>query len=162
MEQRRKHGHAATGKQANPMTPTELTELDRLLATGVMKWSAQDCSVCHTDDHVQWHDAEGDFISFCNAWHPTTDIAQAMMVAQRISDKGWIVLTLTYEHHERVPQGCVIIKGCAAPFPLPEIVKHPVYFDEAIFQQSETLPLAICLAARAWLEAAAQPTAPRE
>lgn len=141
----------------NPMNPTELTELDRLLAFKVI--GVFRCT-CKPNCPDLWLESPAQCLM--QRWHPTTDVAQAMMVAQRISDKGWIVLTLTYEHHERVPQGCVIIKGCAAPFPLPEIVKHPVYFDDAIFQQSETLPLAICLAARAWLEAAAQPTAPRE
>lgn len=128
---------------------TTENELDRVLALELMGW--------HVNGNGSWWapDEKGKlrYRGKLNSWHPTTDIAQAMMVAQKISDKGWIVLTLTYEHHEGVPQGCVITRGCAAPFQLPEIVKYPTYFKDAIFQQAETLPLAICLAAQAWLEA---------
>lgn len=75
------------------MTP-DLTELDRMLATDVMGWIVVDGYLASLDPNDRPPED----------WHPTTDIAQAIMVAKKIGG-------------------------------------------------ANTPALAICLAARAWLEA---------
>lgn len=105
------------------MTPTELTELDRLMATRVMGY--QLCPV-HPNCNVYWEDAVRE-IGMIKDWHPTTDIAQAFMVAQKA---GYLTLTQgSVAWDARIESR----KGSGSAFAV-----EPA--------------LAICLAAKAWLE----------
>ena len=112
------------------MNQTELTELDRLLAEKVMGWRL-------TEDHW-WLDRQNYHALFnISAWHPTTDIAQAMMVAEKIGEYKDCVLS--YHNSTR-----------AYVYDL-----YPIDFYNVEFSSGEckTPTLAICLAARAWLSA---------
>lgn len=106
------------------MTPTELTELDRMLALCVMGWEFLPYVV--RDDGGYWVGTGFD----TQSWHPTSDIAQAMMVAEKITRLELFHSKKYNSWHAKFP--------CVA------------------FEVSSSASLAIALAAQAWL--AAQPT----
>lgn len=122
------------------MTPIDLTELDRLLAEKVMGWLRP---AAKWFDAITLHRILDPCTEEYIDWHPTTDIAQAMIVAERMNDSGWN-LTLCSGN------------GWGATF-------YKVNFQETsethiVWEEShgpvnaDTPALAICLAARKWLE----------
>lgn len=78
-----------------------------------------------------------------HAWHPTRSIAQAMMVAERINELGyWMKLTSPFFEDEEIWYAGFTPKLTTGWNGRP---------DHA--GSADTPALAICLAAKAWLEA---------
>ncbi len=72
------------------MTDSELRELDRLLAEKVMGWHLW--PVEPVEGNCQWwHNESGRPMYSTVNWHPTTSIEQAMTVAERATDAGWLI-----------------------------------------------------------------------
>lgn len=123
------------------MTPTDLTELDRMLAEfmGVCmgtlgRWDSELCGMlCAGCSEVVQGGTEGGPHHSAD-WHPTSDIEQAMQVAEKIGG-----LELVQLHN-----GDWMAKFGSA----------------AINYWSKTAPHAVASAAKSWLSA--QPTATRE
>lgn len=122
------------------MTPTELTELDRMLAefmgfrlrTEIGKDYGGDFP---PDAAEYYNDGTHDVCMACD-WHPTTDIAQLMMCVEKTGE-DWLVWKNDGKYAFAFAN---------------QIINDAPFMD--------TLNDAIALQFRAWL--AAQPTAPRE
>lgn len=115
------------------MTTDELQALDRMLAEKVMgyqvgRWGQKDVAVI-----PDWKERGLPRNIIC--WHPTTDIAQAFMVAEKI---GLHVELVRYEDGK---WKCTIVE--LSPFPRAKLTMSSRVHDPA---------LAISLAAKAWLE----------
>ena len=122
----------------------DLTELDRMLAEKVMGWVVHHRNTAHyvlrerTEPSV-WHRLEYRVEFQVSDWHPTTNIVQAFMVAEKIRARR------DYRVEIILPKEggacCQIEEG-------DEVTAN--YIADA---DADTPALAICLAAKAWLEA---------
>ena len=113
----------------------DLTELDRMLAEKVMGWKLfnyKTFNPASTEEHYAdarrndgwyWSGLENEE---AHRWHPTTDIAQAFMVAAKIGEL----------RVEQRPVGYWWVR----------------FAGTMEYQEADTPTLAICLAAKAWLE----------
>lgn len=113
----------------------EMNELDRLLAEKVMGW-VDSAPGCDMKKHRQWKDSGGNFVMRVYHWHPTRDIAQAFMVAEKV-DANEIEITMGSYFREAERWSCKIVERDS---------------DERHWGQAATPALAISLAAKAWLE----------
>lgn len=109
------------------MEISELATLDKLLATEVMGWANQTGKRWFD---VVTHEVILDDRAEIIDWHPTTDIAQAFMVAEKVT-------RLELFHSKKFNSWHAKFTGAG---------KH------GAFEVSDTAALAICLAAAAWLD----------
>jgi hypothetical protein len=86
------------------------------------------------ENQVDWLTPEGERLC-CLDWHPDTDIAQAIMVAEQIGKSDGFTLSFTPWHEK--PWHCVFYAGSLTG-------------DEA--PEAETASMAIAAAADAWLK----------
>lgn len=109
---------------------TDLTELDRMLGEWIF---GAPCVRTLNDGHQVRYFLLRDYSEIIeSSWHPTTDIAQALMVAEQI---GLHLELVRYENGKWI---CTIHK----------LIPSARYRGDRV----DTPALALCLAARAWLE----------
>lgn len=86
------------------MTTTDLTELDRMLATHVMGWTEESRISKHWP--VCFYDSECLLVMRQKDWHPTTDIAQAFMVLEKTGE-DYIIRKIGDEYYVAIGQQAI-------------------------------------------------------
>ncbi len=130
------------------MTPDELQELDSWLAEHVMEW---------TKDSDGWWGSEADRTQYppedCEdwlAWRPSSNPEQALQVAEKIANNRYLeddgIEWPTSFQLWRTEDDCWKARFDTY-FLEPE---DPGYADSGAATPVDSLPLAICLAAKAW------------
>lgn len=107
---------------------TDNQRIDALIATKVMGWVLPEETITYWSN---WRDANGNELRSVKAWQPTSDIAQAFQVVERMRELGWTY----YAEWEPDDKAWVLFSN-----------------DEHLMDyvgEDESMPKAICLAALA-------------
>ncbi len=120
-------------------------ELDALVAENVMGWHVYESGRCSLMARQTLPDGDEieHIIATTHPWEtadysPSTDIAAAWQVVEKLMEKGWTV-TLAPRQFEKYPENRFKFHGC-------RMVGDPQTM-QSFSDHADTAPLAICLAA---------------
>lgn len=134
------------------MTPSELAELNELMATKIMGWEkTADVVGEYWAEPKKYPDGPRYIIMGISSYDPTTNVGQAMMVAEALREKGWrgrIMLQPRLHHCLGTPvSGARFSATFSSTLDSLIAASHKLRFGEAE-AEADTLPLAVCLAAK--------------